>query len=259
MDHRKGMRSFAVASEFHSSVSPASFYLKSDVSLSLVSPSNTATTPGPSACLGREAHHPRTVLLAGPPPRSIQISQRWVFLVSPGLPPQPRRLPREEGTGFQRARSRRTATARLRGQGGAWGVGCFEALALSRPAASDEALTLRDHSERALRCSENLPIALLPCKLTVGGRQSLQATVIWCQLEKPLSGVLAPGRTRCPVDTTDNRRRCSGGPVIPLSATLAGDVTFPPRKLEPPDDRPWAESGVAKPPQEIRDSCVLRT
>lgn len=55
------------------------------------------------------------------------------------------------------------------------------------------------------------------------------------------------GRTRWPVDTTDSRRRCPGGPVIPLSETLTGDVTFPPRKLEPPDDRPWAESGVAKP------------
>lgn len=185
MVHRKGMRSFAVASEFHSSGSPASFYVKSDVSLSVVSPSNTATTPGPSACLGREAHHPRTVLLAGPPRRSIQISQRWVFLVSPGLPPQPRRLPREEGTGFQRARSRRTAAARLRGQGGAWGVGCFEVPALSRPAASDEVLTLRDLSERALRCSENLPVALLPCKLTAGGRQLRGEPASHCHLVPP--------------------------------------------------------------------------
>lgn len=54
--------------------------------------------------------------------------------------------------------------------------------------------------------------------------------------------------------TTDDN--CSSGPAIPLSATMTGDVTFPPRKLEPPDDRPRAESGVAKPPQGIRDPCA---
>lgn len=45
------------------------------------------------------------------------------FSCPPGLPPQPRRLPRPEGTGFQRTGRGRTAAARLRGQGGAWVVG----------------------------------------------------------------------------------------------------------------------------------------
>lgn len=63
--HRKGMRSFAVASEFHSSCSPVSFYLRSDCSLPPCLSEQYCDHAGPSACLGREAHRPRTVLLAG--------------------------------------------------------------------------------------------------------------------------------------------------------------------------------------------------
>lgn len=124
------MCSFAVASDLRSSGSTAHPYAFTPFSiremtshLPLVPPNRYCDHDRASACLGREAHCTRTVLLAGPPPRNIQISQRWLFLVSPGLPPQPRRLPRAEGTGFQRARRRRTAAARLRGQGGAWVVG----------------------------------------------------------------------------------------------------------------------------------------
>ena len=163
-----------------------------------------------------EAHcpHARTVLLAGPPPRSIQISQRWVFLVSPGLPPQPRFLPREEGTGFREHGSRGTATARLRGQGvrGSWGF--LKALAHSRLTVTDEVVALGDHKKKKgkkLRSSENSPIALLTCQLTDGGLQLRGEPKSHCHLVPPKRShsaeVLTFGRTRCPVDTTDSRRQ----------------------------------------------------
>lgn len=63
---------------------------------------------------------------------------------------------------------------------GAWGV--FEALAHSRLAVAHEILSLRDRPERALRRSENLPFALLPCQLTAGGRQLRGEPVSHCHL-----------------------------------------------------------------------------
>lgn len=128
--HRKGMRSFAVASEFHNSGSPVSFYLRSDRSLPLVSPSNTAT--GPGACLGREAQCPRTVLLAGRLLVASKFPNDGCFSCLQGFPHSRVVCRGKTVTGFQSARSRRTSAARLRGQGGAWGVGCLEALAHSR-------------------------------------------------------------------------------------------------------------------------------
>lgn len=120
---QKGMRSFAVPSEFHSSGSPVSFYLRCDRSHPLVSPSNTAT--GPSACLGREAHRPRTVLLAGRLLVASKFPNDGCFSCLQGFPHSRVVCRGRRVTGFQRARSRRTSAARLRGQGGARGVGCF--------------------------------------------------------------------------------------------------------------------------------------
>lgn len=61
-------------------------------------------------------------------------------------------------------------------------MGCLEALAHSRVTISDEILTFRDPSERALTCSENLTMALLPRQLTAGGRQLPGEPVSHCHL-----------------------------------------------------------------------------
>lgn len=110
--------------------------------------------------------------------------------------------------------------------------GPFGPLLASRLALADEVAASRGPQERApSRRSENSPIALLPCQLTAGGSQMRGEPVSHCHQVPPTEATQREcwqlvGRGGPLIRQTADDKY-SGGPAIPLSATLTWGCNIP--------------------------------